>query len=73
MFYLMNNDSGAEGEYIPLPGNDCAAPEQDGCCWQAGGIYTGVCFVKINHGSSVQIGQWLNLFLLCRLSHCLHG
>ena len=49
-FILMNYDSGAEGEYIPLPGNDCAAPEQDGCCWQAGGIHTGVCFVEIDHG-----------------------
>ena len=38
---LIKSDTGAEGELIPMLGNDCAAPEQDGRCWQAGGMDTG--------------------------------
>ena len=52
-------ESGAEGEHLSLPGNDCAAPKQDGCRWQAGGIHTGVCFWLCVIGQ--QIGEGLNL------------
>ena len=42
----MKHDSGAEGEYISMPGNDCAASKQNGCRWQAGGVHSGVSFCK---------------------------
>ena len=33
--------AGPEREYLSLPGNDCTAPAQDGCSWQAGRVYPG--------------------------------
>ena len=34
--------AGLEGEYLSLPSNDCTAPAQDGCSWQAGRLCPGV-------------------------------